>query len=122
MERNISSHDGRAIRSARPGYGDETIASQRFNAGALGFTIGKFDVAQYGRFAGLAAEQQAFENDAFRAWWSSDTGLELRRIVDRVQSVSSLLGKRSEYADTLKSGGAAALVKKLNKSAEDLLA
>jgi len=40
----------------------------------------------------VAAEQQAFENAAFRAWWSSDTGLELRRIVDRVQSVSSLLG------------------------------
>ena len=39
-----------------------------------------------------AAEQQAFENAAFRAWWSSDAGLELRRIVDRVQSVSSLLG------------------------------
>jgi phospholipid transport system substrate-binding protein len=37
-------------------------------------------------------------------------------------SVSSLLGKRSEYADTLKSGGAPALVKKLNKNAEDLLA
>ena len=43
--------------------------------------------------AGLvAAEQQAFENAAFRAWWSSDAGLELRRIVDRVQSVSSFLG------------------------------
>jgi hypothetical protein len=39
-----------------------------------------------------AAEQQAFENAAFRAWWSSDTGLELRRIIDRVQSVSALLG------------------------------
>jgi hypothetical protein len=39
-----------------------------------------------------AAEQQAFENAAFRAWWISDAGLELRRIVDRVQSVSSLLG------------------------------
>ena len=39
-----------------------------------------------------AAEQQAFENAAFRAWWGSDSGLELRRIVDRVQSVSSLLG------------------------------
>jgi ferric-dicitrate binding protein FerR (iron transport regulator) len=39
-----------------------------------------------------AAEQQAFENAAFRAWWSSDGGLELRRIVDRVRSVSSLLG------------------------------
>jgi hypothetical protein len=40
----------------------------------------------------VAAEQEAFENAAFRAWWSSDTGLELRRIVDRVQSVSSMLG------------------------------
>jgi hypothetical protein len=39
-----------------------------------------------------AAEQQAFENAAFRAWWSSDGGLELRQIVDRVRSVSSLLG------------------------------
>jgi hypothetical protein len=39
-----------------------------------------------------AAEQQAFENAAFRTWWSSDGGLELRRMVDRVRSVSSLLG------------------------------
>jgi len=39
-----------------------------------------------------AAEQQAFENTAFRTWWGSETGLELRRIIDRVQSVSSLLG------------------------------
>jgi hypothetical protein len=39
-----------------------------------------------------AAEQQALENAAFRAWWSSDAGVELRRIVDRVQSVSSMLG------------------------------
>ena len=31
----------------------------------------------------LAAEQQAFENAAFRTWWSSETGLELRRLVDR---------------------------------------
>jgi ferric-dicitrate binding protein FerR (iron transport regulator) len=39
-----------------------------------------------------AAEQQAFENAAFRNWWNSETGLELRGIVDRVKSVSSLLG------------------------------
>ena len=39
-----------------------------------------------------AAEQQASENTAFRAWWSSDAGLKLRRLVDGVQSVSSLLG------------------------------
>jgi hypothetical protein len=40
----------------------------------------------------VLAEQQASENAAFGAWWISDTGLELRRIVSRVQSVSSLLG------------------------------
>src|SRR5262249_23771914 len=39
-----------------------------------------------------AAEQQAFENAAFGAWWNSDAGRKLRQIVDRVQSVSSLLG------------------------------
>ena len=36
-------------------------------------------------------------------------------------TVSSLLGQRSEYAATLKSGGAAALVKKLNSRADELL-
>jgi len=36
-------------------------------------------------------------------------------------SVSSLLGQRSEYATTLKSGGASALVKKLNNHADELL-
>jgi hypothetical protein len=40
----------------------------------------------------VAAEQQAVENAAFGAWWSSETGLEVRRIVDRVRSLSSLLG------------------------------
>jgi hypothetical protein len=50
-----------------------------------------------------AAEQQAFENAAFRSWWSSETGVELRRIVERVQSVSSLLG--DEIAFTIASAG-----------------
>jgi hypothetical protein len=45
-----------------------------------------------------AAEQQASENAAFRAWWSSDGGIELRRIVDRVRSVSSLLGDEVVFA------------------------
>lgn len=36
-------------------------------------------------------------------------------------SVSSLLGQRSEYASTLKSGGAGALVSKLNNKADGLL-
>ncbi len=36
-------------------------------------------------------------------------------------AVSSLLGQRSEYSSTLSSGGAPALVKKLNAKADDLL-
>jgi phospholipid transport system substrate-binding protein len=36
-------------------------------------------------------------------------------------AVSSLLGQRSEYASTLKTGGANALVKKLNTRADELL-
>ena len=40
----------------------------------------------------IAAEQQTLENAAFRTWWSSDDGLEVRKIIDRVRSVSSLLG------------------------------
>jgi hypothetical protein len=38
------------------------------------------------------AEQQASENATFATWWNSGTGLQLRQLVDRVQSVSSLLG------------------------------
>jgi hypothetical protein len=45
-----------------------------------------------------AAEQQASENATFRAWWSSDGGMELRQIVDRVRSVSSLLGDEVVFA------------------------
>ena len=46
----------------------------------------------------LAAEQQAFENAAFRNWWNSETGLELRRIVERVKAVSSMLGDEVVFA------------------------
>jgi hypothetical protein len=49
----------------------------------LGGTIGR---------ALLAAEQQSSENAAFGTWWNSETGRLLRQIVDRVQSVSTLLG------------------------------
>jgi hypothetical protein len=45
-----------------------------------------------------AAEQQASENDAFRVWWNSETGLELRRIVDRVKSVSGMLGEEIVFS------------------------
>jgi len=44
-----------------------------------------------GQALGLA-EQQASENAAFGTFWNSETGLKLRQMVDRIQSVSSLLG------------------------------
>jgi hypothetical protein len=40
----------------------------------------------------IAAEEQSSQNAAFGAWWNSETGRLVRQIVDRVQSVSSLLG------------------------------
>ena len=40
----------------------------------------------------VLAEQQASEKAAFAAWWNSETGQQLKQMVDRVQSVSSLLG------------------------------
>ncbi len=49
------------------------------------------------------AEQQATENAAFAAWWKSETGFELRQMVDRLQSVSSLLG--DEVAFSVASSG-----------------
>jgi hypothetical protein len=49
----------------------------------LGGTIGQ---------ALVLAEQQASENAAFGAWWASETGRQLKQMVDRIQSVSSLLG------------------------------
>jgi hypothetical protein len=45
----------------------------------------------FGQALGLAG-QQASENTTFGAWWNSETGLQLRQIVERLQSVSSLLG------------------------------
>lgn len=50
----------------------------------LGGTIGR---------ALAAAGQQSAENAAFGTWWNSETGMLLRQIVERVQSVSSLLGE-----------------------------
>lgn len=46
---------------------------------------------QIGQALGLA-EQQAFKSGVFRKWWNSGTGMELRRLVERMQSVSSLVG------------------------------
>jgi hypothetical protein len=52
-----------------------------------------------------AAEQQAFENPAFRTWWNSDTGLQLRAMVDRVQSVSAMLGDEVVFSVAVAGAG-----------------
>jgi ferric-dicitrate binding protein FerR (iron transport regulator) len=52
----------------------------------------------------VLAEQQAAENAAFGAWWNSETGGQVRQMVDRIQSVSSLLG--DEIAFCASSAGA----------------
>ena len=46
----------------------------------------------------LLANQQAFENAAFAAWWNSETGVELRQMLDRVQAVSALLGDEIAFS------------------------
>ena len=40
-----------------------------------------------------AAGQQSSENAAFATWWNSASGLELQKIVERIQSVTSLVGE-----------------------------
>ena len=50
-----------------------------------------------GHALGLA-DQQSAESRAFGAWWSSPTGVQLRQIVDRVQSVSALLGDEIAFS------------------------
>ena len=46
----------------------------------------------------VLAEQQSSENAAFGAWWNSETGRQLRQMIDRVQSVSSLLGDEVAFS------------------------
>jgi hypothetical protein len=58
-----------------------------------------------GQALGLAG-QQASENAAFGAWWNSQTGLQLRQIVDRVQSVSSMLGDEVVFCAAAPEAGA----------------
>jgi hypothetical protein len=40
----------------------------------------------------VLAEQQSAENATFGAWWNSSTGRQIKIMVDRIQSVSALLG------------------------------
>ncbi len=55
----------------------------------LGGTIGQ---------ALVLAEQQTAENAAFKAWWTSETGVQLRHMVDRIRSVSSLIGEEVVFS------------------------
>ncbi len=40
----------------------------------------------------VLAEQQSAENATFAAWWNSETGGQIKQMVDRIQSVSAMLG------------------------------
>ncbi len=43
------------------------------------------------------AEEQSAENPVFREWWNSETGQELRQLIDRIQSITPLLGDEIVY-------------------------
>jgi hypothetical protein len=60
-----------------------------------------------GRFgAALAlAEQQSAENATFGAWWNSESGQVLRQMVDRLQSVSTLLGDEIVFCASIPEPG-----------------
>ena len=47
------------------------------------------------------AEEQAAQNAAFGAWWHSDTGRELRQMIERVQSVNPMLGDEIVFCASL---------------------
>jgi hypothetical protein len=64
----------------------------------LGGTIGE---------AMALAEQQAAENPAFGLWWNSGPGQDLRRIVDRIQTVTPLLGEEIVYGFSAGGSGTA---------------
>ena len=44
------------------------------------------------RQAVVLAEQQSAENPTFREWWNSSAGVELKQLIDRIQTVTPLLG------------------------------
>ncbi|MEO7272567.1 MAG: FecR domain-containing protein [Vicinamibacterales bacterium] len=56
-----------------------------------------------GRVLSLAEDQSA-QNATFAAWWSSETGLALRQLVDRVQVVSPLLGEEIVFSASIGAG------------------
>ena len=55
------------------------------------------------RILALADEQSA-QNPAFAAWWSSEAGQALRQMVERVQTVSPLLGEEIVFSASIGAG------------------
>jgi ferric-dicitrate binding protein FerR (iron transport regulator) len=56
-----------------------------------------------GRALALAEEQSA-QNATFAAWWNSETGRQLKELVDRIQSVNPLLGDEIVFNASIVSG------------------
>jgi len=75
------------------------LPSGAFVFGAIpnpGLTIG---------FALSLADQQAAQNATFAAWWDSETGRQLREIVNRIHSVNGLLGDEIVFCASLPGRG-----------------
>jgi hypothetical protein len=56
-----------------------------------------------GRALSLAEEQSA-QNATFGTWWNSETGRQLKQMVDRIQSVSPMLGDEIVFNASIVSG------------------
>ncbi len=54
----------------------------------------------------VLAEQQSAENPVFRDWWNSGTGQELKRLIDRIQTVTPLLGDEIVFGFVAGASGA----------------
>jgi hypothetical protein len=52
------------------------------------------------------ADQQAAESEPFREWWNSAAGQDLRELVNRMRSITPMLGEEIAYATALTAPGA----------------
>jgi hypothetical protein len=50
------------------------------------------------------AEEQSAQNATFGAWWNSETGQQLRQIVNRIQSVNPMLGDEIVFCASIAAG------------------
>ena len=95
----------RVVRENRTAVGrDESPQRQKSSALLSYLPAGAFVYGAVPNLGGkigqalVLAEQQSSENAAFGAWWNSETGRQLRQMIDRVQSVSSLLGDEVAFS------------------------